>query len=217
MLILLLLWFSIRNLRNILLIAISIAWGWLFALAALSLIHSEVSLIVIGISSVIVGIAVNYPLHLISHLSHTPDVRQALREISKPLVVGNITTVGAFLALVPLQSVALRDLGLFSSFLLIGTILFTLLWLPHFVKQTAQSSWQSQAAEPSAKLKAQSSKLKVLGRAKRQSRAQSSKLKVQSSWQSQAAKPSAKFKVFSPWSLGSAYDSLRLLQPTHLF
>ena len=139
-LILLLLWFSIRNLRNILLIAISIAWGWLFALAALSLIHSEVSLIVIGISSVIVGIAVNYPLHLISHLSHTPDVRQALREISKPLVVGNITTVGAFLALVPLQSVALRDLGLFSSFLLIGTILFTLLWLPHFVKQTANHS-----------------------------------------------------------------------------
>ena len=133
-LILLLLWFSIRNLRNILLIALSIGWGWLFALAALSLVHREVSLIVIGISSVIVGIAVNYPLHLISHLSHTPDVRQTLREISKPLVVGNITTVGAFLALVPLQSVALRDLGLFSSFLLVGTILFTLLWLPHFVK-----------------------------------------------------------------------------------
>ena len=135
-LILLLLWFSIRNLRNILLIALPIGWGWLFALAALSLIHREVSLIVIGISSVIVGIAVNYPLHLISHLSHTPDVRQALREISKPLVVGNITTVGAFLALVPLQSVALRDLGLFSSFLLIGTILFTLLWLPHLLKFT---------------------------------------------------------------------------------
>lgn len=138
-LILLLLWFSIRNLRNILLIALSIGWGWLFALAALSLVHREVSLIVIGISSVIVGIAVNYPLHLISHLSHTPDVRQTLREISKPLVVGNITTVGAFLALVPLQSVALRDLGLFSSFLLVGTILFTLLWLPHFVKILPQT------------------------------------------------------------------------------
>ena len=132
-LILLLLWLSFRSLRNLLLIAISIGWGWLFALTALSLFHQEVSVIVIGISSVIVGIAVNYPLHLISHLSHTPDVRQALREIVKPLVVGNVTTVGAFLALVPLQSQALRDLGLFSSFLLIGTILFTLLWLPHFV------------------------------------------------------------------------------------
>jgi predicted exporter len=50
-----------------------------------------------------------------------------------PLVVGNITTVGAFLALVPLQSTALRDLGLFASLLLVGTILFVLLYLPHYV------------------------------------------------------------------------------------
>ena len=54
-----------------------------------------------------------------------------------PLVIGNITTVGAFLALVPLESVALRDLGLFSAFLLMGTILFVLLWLPHMVHHRA--------------------------------------------------------------------------------
>ena len=135
-LILLLLWLTIRRWRNILLIAVAIGWGWLFAMACLSLFHREVSVIVIGISSAIVGIAVNYPLHLISHLSHTPDVRQAIREIVKPLVVGNITTVGAFLTLVPLHSVALRDLGLFSAFLLIGTILFTILWMPHAVDRT---------------------------------------------------------------------------------
>ena len=93
------------------------------------------SIIVIGISSVILGIAVNYPLHLIAHLSHTPDMKSALKEIVAPLVVGNITTVGAFLALVPLKSVALRDLGLFSSFLLVGTILFVLLYLPHLAKR----------------------------------------------------------------------------------
>ena len=132
-LILLLLWFFLRSLRHILLIALTIGWGWVFAIACLSWVHQEVSVIVIGISSIIVGIAVNYPLHLIAHLSHTSDVRQALQEIVKPLVVGNITTVGAFLALVPLRAAALRDLGLFSSFLLIGTILFTLIWLPQMV------------------------------------------------------------------------------------
>ncbi len=130
-LILLLLYLSFRSLRNLLLIAVSIAWGWLFAMGLLAVIHDSVSIIVVGISSVIVGIAVNYPLHFIAHLSHTPDKRKALREIVMPLVVGNVTTVGAFLALVPLQSVAMRDLGLFSSFLLIGTILFVLLFLPH--------------------------------------------------------------------------------------
>ena len=124
-----------RRWWHLMLIVLSIAWGWLFAMGALALIHDSISVIVIGISSVILGIAVNYPLHLIAHLQHTPDIRSALKEIVMPLVVGNITTVGAFLALVPLQSTALRDLGLFSALLLIGTILFVLLYLPHLVRQ----------------------------------------------------------------------------------
>ena len=138
-LILALLLFSFRNVRNLLLIAVSIGWGWLFAMGFLALFHDRVSVIVIGISSVILGIAVNYPLHFIAHLSHTPDKRKALREIVMPLLVGNVTTVGAFLALVPLQSVALCDLGLFSSFLLVGTILFSLIYLPHLCKETRES------------------------------------------------------------------------------
>ena len=133
-LILALLYDAFRSRQHLLLILASIAWGWLFALACLSIVEAEVSVIVVGISSVIVGIAVNYPLHLIAHLQHTPDMRQALGEVSKPLIVGNITTVGAFLALIPLKSVALRDLGLFSACLLIGTILFVLLWLPLLIK-----------------------------------------------------------------------------------
>ncbi len=139
-LILLLLYFSFRNLRNMALVAVSIIWGWLFAMACLYCVHDHVSVIVIGISSVIIGIAVNYPLHLISHLSHTPNVHKALREIVLPLTIGNVTTVGAFLALVPLKSVALRDLGLFAAFLLVGTIFFVLVFLPHLVKIKATPS-----------------------------------------------------------------------------
>jgi predicted exporter len=122
-----------RRVTRLLLILAAIAWGWLFAMGILAVLHDSVSVIVVGISSVIMGIAVNYPLHLLAHLRHTPAVRQALREIVAPLLVGNITTVGAFLALVPLESVALRDLGLFSSLLLVGTIVFVLIFLPHFV------------------------------------------------------------------------------------
>lgn len=132
-LILLLLFYSFRNLKNILLIVLSISWGMLFAVGALSFVNDNLSIIVIGIASVIIGIAVNYPLHLIAHVKHTTDVRSALKEIVMPLLIGNVTTVGAFLSLVPLQSIALRDLGLFSSFLLVGTILFTLTILPHLI------------------------------------------------------------------------------------
>ena len=155
-LILFLLWLVFRNVRNLMLIAVTIGWGWLFAMGCLTLVHNDVSIIVIGISSVILGIAVNYPLHLIAHLSHTTDVQTALKEIRMPLVVGNVTTVGAFLALVPLQSVALRDLGLFSAFLLVGTIVFVLVWLPHMVQKGADLSHHCvphsdlQVREPSA-------------------------------------------------------------------
>ncbi len=135
-LILLLLFYVFRDIRNLLLIAVSIAWGWLFALGGLSLVHKEISIIVIGISAVILGIAVNYPLHMIAHLSHDENKRSAFKDIITPLIVGNITTIGAFLALVPLRSVALRDLGLFASFLLLGTICFVLFFLPHIAYKT---------------------------------------------------------------------------------
>lgn len=133
-LIMLLLIYVFRNLRNILLIVVSVGWGWLFAMGAIALYYNSVSIIVIGIASVILGIAVNYPLHLIDHLKESDNPRSALKEIISPLVVGNVTTVGAFLCLVPLNSPALHDLGLFSSLLLIGTIVFVLLFLPHIVK-----------------------------------------------------------------------------------
>lgn len=133
-LIILLLCYSFRSFRNISLIAISIAWGWIFALCGIYLIHDNISIIVIGISSIIIGIAVNYPLHLIDHTNHEPNIKKALSEIVVPLVVGNITTIGAFFALIPLKSIALRDLGLFASLLLFGTILFVLVFLPHLVK-----------------------------------------------------------------------------------
>lgn len=132
-LILLLLIYVFRNLRNILLILVSVAWGGLFAMGIIAIFYDSVSIIVIGIASVILGIAVNYPLHLIDHLKESHDPRASLREIISPLLVGNVTTVGAFLCLVPLNAPALHDLGLFSSLLLVGTIAFVLIFLPLIV------------------------------------------------------------------------------------
>lgn len=132
-LILILLIYVFRNVRNIFLIFFSVGWGMLFALGCLGLYYDSVSVIVLGITSVIVGLALNYPLHLIDHLKGSKNKEKSIKEVIAPLVVGNITTVGAFLCLVPLNSIALHDLGLFSSFLLIGTILFVLIFLPHAV------------------------------------------------------------------------------------
>lgn len=133
-LILVLLLYALKRFYHLFLIAVSILWGWVFAMGMLSFIYKDISLIVVGISSIILGIAINYPLHLIAHLSATTSIRSALREVAAPLIIGNVTTVGAFLALIPLDAVALRDLGLFSTFLLIGTILFVIMYLPHVLR-----------------------------------------------------------------------------------
>ncbi len=133
-LILLLLIGHYRRLSDILWIGVSLAFGWLFALAGMSLFHESVSIIVLGIGSVIIGIAVNYPLHFLDHIREVYDRREALREMVPPLLIGNITTVAAFLCLTWLDARAMRDLGWFGALMLTGTILFVLIFLPLYAK-----------------------------------------------------------------------------------
>ena len=132
-LITLLLLYSFPRRRDILLIAFSVAFGWLCGMAMLRIFVGQVSVIVLGIGSVIMGLAVNYPLHLLVHQRYTSSVRQTLQEVLSPLLIGNITTVGAFLALLPIRATALRDLGIFASAMLLGTIVFCIVFLPHMM------------------------------------------------------------------------------------
>jgi len=126
----LLLW-AFRSLRSLWYIVLSTSFGFLVALATISLIGQSLSLIVVGIASIIVGIAVNYPLHFACHSQEVGEGRRTLAELIKPLLVGNVTTVAAFLTLVPLKAEAIRQLGLFSALMLVGTILFVLVVMPH--------------------------------------------------------------------------------------
>ncbi len=127
------LWLSYKRLADVLWILISIAAGALFALGIIALFKSSVSIIVLGIGCTIIGIAVNYPLHYVDHLKYQTDKRKALAEQVNPLLVGNITTVGAFLSLLLLKADALHDFGFIGAMMLVGTILFVLVFLPVFL------------------------------------------------------------------------------------
>ena len=124
--------FTMARKRNLFWLGISILFGWVFALAVIALFKSSISIIVVGIGSVIVGIAVNYPLHYLDHIKQEPDKREALKDVIQPLVIGNITTVAAFACLVFVKAEAMRDLGLFGALMLVGTILFVMVFLPLF-------------------------------------------------------------------------------------
>ena len=128
--ILFVLWLSFRRLDYILWIAATLLFGAVFSLGLIGLIKDSLSVIVIGMGSVIVGIAANYPLHFLHSLSDTADNRSSLKEMSLPLLVGNITTVSAFLCLIFLKAEAMHDLALFGAFMLLGAIIFSLVFLP---------------------------------------------------------------------------------------
>lgn len=134
-LIIIILCFSIRNFQNLLMISLTLLFGFLVAGAVSWLVLGKVSLISLGISATFTGIAANYPLHFVTHLYHSENVRSNIREIVGPLVTGNITTVAAFLSLMFAGSNALSDLGFIGGILLTASILFTLVFLPHFVKK----------------------------------------------------------------------------------
>ena len=139
-LILIILIYAFRSGKKILLTFVSVLFGGLFALAFMYLIRGEVSVIAIGISSIMFGIAINYPLHFIDHYNHTPHPRLVIKDIFEPLTIGNITTVGAFLSLVFIASDSMIDLGLFAALLLIGTVFFVLFFLPHLLPNRVDSA-----------------------------------------------------------------------------
>lgn len=134
-LILLILLLHYRRLSDILWVGASILFGALFSLAGIAVFRGGISLIVVGIGSVLIGIVANYPLHFLDIYKETGDRREVLREMVLPLFIGNLTTVAAFLCLLWLDARAMQDLGLFASLMLLGTILFVLVFLPQLMRR----------------------------------------------------------------------------------
>ena len=116
-----------------------VAYGTFFALACMYWIKGGMSLMALGIGSVVLGVALSYCLHVIIHQRFVGNVEQMLKEESVPVCLGCLTTIGAFLGLLFTQSDLLKDFGLFSTFALIGNTLFALIFLPHFLREKDQN------------------------------------------------------------------------------
>lgn len=129
----LLLWVYFRKFSLPITMLLPIVFGAGFALAIIYLCKQSISAIAIGGGAIIIGIAVNYALHFFTHYKHTRSLTTVIKDLSTPLLIGNISTVGAFFSLLFVKSDILFDFGLFSGLSLIGAILFTLIFLPHFL------------------------------------------------------------------------------------
>lgn len=120
--------------RTIPLIIAPVLFGGLFSLFLIYFLKENISAIAVGTGSVVFGIALSYSIHMLAHQNHVSSVQQLIKELAYPLTVGSFTTIGAFFGLMFTSSELLRDFGLFASLTLVGTTLFCLIYLPHFLK-----------------------------------------------------------------------------------
>ncbi len=116
------------------LLLLPVAFGTLFGLTMMYWLKGEFSLLALGIGGVVLGVALSYVLHVMTHHQYVSDPVQLLRDQVKPVLLGCITTIGSFSGLLFIQTDLLRDFGLFAAFAILGATLFSLVWLPHLLR-----------------------------------------------------------------------------------
>jgi predicted exporter len=122
-----------RRWDTIPLLLLPVAFGTLFGLTLMYWLKGEFSLLALGIGGVVLGVAMSYVLHVLTHHVYVSDGEQLLRDQVKPVWLGCLTTIGSFAGLLFIQTDLLRDFGLFAAFAILGTTLFSLTWLPQLL------------------------------------------------------------------------------------
>lgn len=142
-LVLVFLFVSFRRWDTIPLLLLPVIFGTLFGLTMMYFIKGQFSLLALGIGGVVLGVALSYVLHVMTHQRYVGDVEKMLHDQVKPVWLGCLTTIGSFAGLIFIQTDLLRDFGLFAAFAILGTTLFSLTYLPQFLRkeQTAKHSF----------------------------------------------------------------------------
>ena len=116
LLVLVFLFVCFRRWDTIPLLLLPVIFGTLFGLSMMYWLKGEFSLLALGIGGVVLGVALSYVLHILTQV--------------KPVLLGCITTIGSFAGLIFINTALLQDFGLFAAFAILGTTLFSLVFLP---------------------------------------------------------------------------------------
>jgi len=127
---LLILIFFYRKLAIPLIIFTPTVFGAVVAIAILYLIKGKISAISLGIGSVLLGITLDYSLHILTHFRNNNNLKELYRDVSLPVIMSSLTTAVAFICLVFVKSEALNDLGIFAAVSVVGASVFALIFIP---------------------------------------------------------------------------------------
>ncbi len=126
---LLVLYALFRNVRMLFVSALPLLTGFLAGLATVALLFDTVHGITLAFGFTLLGVAIDYPLHLYSH-SQNDSGRSAIHRIWPTMRLGAASTVVAYLALVFSNSTGLAQLGAFTAVGVVVASLATRTWLP---------------------------------------------------------------------------------------
>lgn len=115
-------------------------FGGLLAIVILFLIREKISAISLGIGSILLGVTLDYSLHILTHIRSNNNVKDLYKEIAKPILMSSTTTALAFLCLLFINSQALQDLGIFAAISVMGASFFALLFIPQVYKDQSKKA-----------------------------------------------------------------------------
>jgi len=124
-----------RRITVVLIIFLPVVLGGIVSLGMLYFIRGSVSAIALGMGSVLLGITVDYSLHLFTHYRSTGSIKSVYADLPGPLILSCLITAASFLCLLFVKSDALKDLGWFSAISVVNALIFALLILPHFFRK----------------------------------------------------------------------------------
>ena len=131
--------FFYRNFSTFFIVVLPGAFGAVVAVAILSIVKDTVSVISLAVGSVLLGITIDYALHLFTHAKQEKNRKQLFRDLTVPILMSSLTTSFAFFSLIFIRSTALQDLGIFAGISVLAASLFTLIVLPHFTMSQEHS------------------------------------------------------------------------------
>ncbi len=125
-----------KNVWVPLLLFVPTLFGGVLSIAILYLLRSEISAISLGIGSVLVGVTLDFSLHILTHIRKNENIRELYRDVTEPTIMCSLTAGTAFICLVFLDSQALQDLGIFAALNILGAAVFALIFIPLFYKSS---------------------------------------------------------------------------------
>lgn len=123
--------FYFRNFFTPVIIFIPTAVSAIMALGVMYLIRDKISAISLSIGAILLGITIDYALHILTHYKHKANIEEVYREITAPILMSAGTTAVSFLCLVFVKSEALKDLGIFAAITVMLSAVFSLIIIPH--------------------------------------------------------------------------------------